>query len=722
MQYINPYILLEFNSENVSDANAHTIKVAKRKLLLEIELNDNETIECCGFSLTKSTCLTIINELDNYDKNYFHLVIAQDLLLNDFLTTGNIKYFQQYKRNPIYNQKEFVDFISPYFAFQYDKLLVGYFKTNNTKIVKIILSIDPISNDGYSEKCFKSTYAFLIKANTEIEKIITDIEANISSFIVQDFRGLSQTITENVNIQLLNILPAYFQGIRNKIGKTINRLSTTINNKPYHSYQAAFQIIEVARNILTNGLIFEKITKSYNIIKSNSESIKLKQEEKANNKQTVKGTPKKVKPKNDESQFFEYEQIETEINKGENLGTTPFWIAGGILVLLLFFLFGSLYFEEREIKIKKHTEKYYFQKGFSYFTKKNYNDAIIQYDKAINIDSSYADAYENRGKSKARLGEYEAAIIDYLKAEENGLRISTLYSDLGYAYYKREQLENAISNFEKAIIIDSTNADAFRYKGEIEYQNKNYKSAEKDYSKSIKYDPCASNYFNRGLSLYYQKKYKRAIQDIDVSIELDPNVAQFYYIRGAAKSKISDNDGACHDWIIANEKGYSVPENELNNCIPHVVSMSNGNIFGCDVRPRYASPSIDNFLRIKVGNTDVVVKLINANGGSCIRYVFINQHTTYNITNIPEGKYYLKIAYGKNWAKTARQINCQGRFTKNTLFEKGDEIMDFNLIENYNGWQVPSFELVLNVIITEDRQNFNQFNSSNISENDFYNN
>lgn len=127
-----------------------------------------------------------------------------------------------------------------------------------------------------------------------------------------------------------------------------------------------------------------------------------------------------------------------------------------------------------------------------------------------------------------------------------------------------------------------------------------------------------------------------------------------------------------------------------------------------------------NKLIITVGNNaSVAVKLINIENEQCIRYVYINSNTTYSIRNIPEGRYYLKIAYGENWSIMDGQPNCTGRFTKNTLFEKGDEILDYNIISSENGYQVPSFSLKLDVIISNEKMN--TFNTDKISESEFYN-
>ena len=65
-------------------------------------------------------------------------------------------------------------------------------------------------------------------------------------------------------------------------------------------------------------------------------------------------------------------------------------------------------------------------------------------------------------------------------------------------------------------------------------------------------------------------------------------------------------------------------------------------------KPIYSN--IDNYLKVDVGNnTDVAIKVINAKTDVCIRFVYINSNSSFKITNIPEGIFYLKIAYGKDW-------------------------------------------------------------------------
>jgi hypothetical protein len=147
--------------------------------------------------------------------------------------------------------------------------------------------------------------------------------------------------------------------------------------------------------------------------------------------------------------------------------------------------------------------------------------------------------------------------------------------------------------------------------------------------------------------------------------------------------------------------------------------MVNGNIIGCsNFKPRY-NKHLNNRLEISAGfNTDVAVKLIDNETENCIRYVYIKKDTKYIIRNIPEGKYYLKIAYGDDWGVKDGDSKCDGKFTTNALYKKSDEILDFNLISDENGTKIPSYSLQLSVLFSAgDSDNFS---TNKIPEDEFY--
>ncbi len=112
---------------------------------------------------------------------------------------------------------------------------------------------------------------------------------------------------------------------------------------------------------------------------------------------------------------------------------------------------------------------------------------------------------------------------------------------------------------------------------------------------------------------------------------------------------------------------------------------------------------LDNYLKIKVGkNTEVVVKMYKMGktekDDELVRVTYINSNTTQFIRNIPEGEYYLKIAYGKDWRETVENGKKFGTFTKNALYEKSKSILDFNTVKTSKGINVPSYNLALDLL------------------------
>ncbi|MEW7280128.1 SH3 domain-containing protein [Aquimarina sp. 2201CG1-2-11] len=132
---------------------------------------------------------------------------------------------------------------------------------------------------------------------------------------------------------------------------------------------------------------------------------------------------------------------------------------------------------------------------------------------------------------------------------------------------------------------------------------------------------------------------------------------------------------------------------------------------------------LDNYLKIKVGkNTQVVVKMYKMGktkaDDQLTRVTFINRNTTQFIRNVPEGEYYLKIAYGSDWRETDRNGKKYGKFTKNELYEKSEQILNFNTVKTSKGINVPSYNLALD-LLPGGSKGYKTGSDENISADDF---
>lgn len=123
----------------------------------------------------------------------------------------------------------------------------------------------------------------------------------------------------------------------------------------------------------------------------------------------------------------------------------------------------------------------------------------------------------------------------------------------------------------------------------------------------------------------------------------------------------------------------------------------------------------DNYFDIEIGKgCDVAIKIMDVATDKCIRYVFIPENSSANIQMIPKGKYYLKLAYGKDWMEYDNgDGTINGKFTSNVTYDRSIDIFDFG---KKNPSNVVNYLLQINVMDSELQ---NSFGTVEISESEF---
>ena len=92
----------------------------------------------------------------------------------------------------------------------------------------------------------------------------------------------------------------------------------------------------------------------------------------------------------------------------------------------------------------------YFKQGVEKYESGNYQGAISNWSKAIEINPQYALAYYNRALAKDGLQDYQGAIVDYTKAIEINPQYADPYSNRGIARELVNDLEGACRDWRKA--------------------------------------------------------------------------------------------------------------------------------------------------------------------------------------------------------------------------------------------------------------------------------
>jgi len=196
----------------------------------------------------------------------------------------------------------------------------------------------------------------------------------------------------------------------------------------------------------------------------------------------------------------------------------------------------------------------YLFRGSSYSSLKDFDQAIADYDKAIELDPKLAISYKKRGMAYANKGDYDRAIAEYTKAITLKPDDAGAYNCRGVAFSSKGDYEQAIIEYNKAIEIDPELALAYGNRGVVHSDKNDYEQAIVDYNKAIKLDSeSATFYNNRGFAFYKQGNHEQAITDYDKAIGIDPESAIVYSNRGVTYSKLGNYERAMADFAKAIE-------------------------------------------------------------------------------------------------------------------------------------------------------------------------
>ena len=125
------------------------------------------------------------------------------------------------------------------------------------------------------------------------------------------------------------------------------------------------------------------------------------------------------------------------------------------ILLALLFLFGLFGCDNQEINMYYSTR--HVRSGMDNIGLEKYEEAIADFDKAIELDSDNSYAYKLRGFAKHHLGFYQEAITDYDKTIKLDPNDTPAYYLRGSVKYELRQHFLAIADFDKAIKLNPNN-------------------------------------------------------------------------------------------------------------------------------------------------------------------------------------------------------------------------------------------------------------------------
>jgi tetratricopeptide (TPR) repeat protein len=134
----------------------------------------------------------------------------------------------------------------------------------------------------------------------------------------------------------------------------------------------------------------------------------------------------------------------------------------------------------------------------------NYDLAIVDFDKALQLDPKQAIVYVSRGT-------VYRAILYFLRGNE---------------HFAKRNFDLALTDLDKGIKLDPKDASAYHLRGAVYAIRGELNRAVADFDMVIQLDPKQGKaYLGRGRAYYEKGDHDRAIADLDKAIELSPQDA-----------------------------------------------------------------------------------------------------------------------------------------------------------------------------------------------------
>jgi tetratricopeptide (TPR) repeat protein len=146
----------------------------------------------------------------------------------------------------------------------------------------------------------------------------------------------------------------------------------------------------------------------------------------------------------------------------------------------------------------------------------SYPEALAEFTKAVEADSTNADAYYYKGLAESRLG-----------------------MDM-----------KALRSYNRCLELDSLYARAYADRGGLRVMNQDFKGAVPDLMRALELDEKGTGmnaFFNLGLSQYFSGNMQQSIDAMNGALRINPKDGDALAIRGHAKLALGDTSGGCLD-------------------------------------------------------------------------------------------------------------------------------------------------------------------------------
>jgi tetratricopeptide (TPR) repeat protein len=188
-------------------------------------------------------------------------------------------------------------------------------------------------------------------------------------------------------------------------------------------------------------------------------------------------------------------------------------------------------------------------RGETYRLIGRYENSLVDFDRATELNSNYAWAIARRGVAYGQMRRYEEALADFNCAIELNPDDAWAIASRGETCRRMKRYDDALADFNRAIELNSDYIWAISSRGVTYRQIGSYDKALADLHRAIESNPDYTEAIaSRGETYRRMGCYDEALADFDRAIELNPDYAEAIASRGVTYGQVGCYDEALADF------------------------------------------------------------------------------------------------------------------------------------------------------------------------------
>jgi tetratricopeptide (TPR) repeat protein len=188
-----------------------------------------------------------------------------------------------------------------------------------------------------------------------------------------------------------------------------------------------------------------------------------------------------------------------------------------------------------------------YESGVRLYNIARYPQAILAFERVIDLDPNLIDAYLMLGRSCLADSKIDCAIAEFSRTIEKRPTDTQALLGRGRSWLELKDYQAAIQDAERALSIDSRFAAAYNLRGLAVRGLGDPHRALIDFTRAVDLSPESYNFFQRGATYQLLGQHREALADFDRMIAIQPDAAPAYFARAASRLAVGDVEGAERD-------------------------------------------------------------------------------------------------------------------------------------------------------------------------------